>query len=89
MNKIKGFARRRLGAETIIVAESIEMIDFDRLVTLNGSASYLWEQLGDGSFDENTAAAILADRYEVDIDTARTDAKELLETWKEAGIIED
>lgn len=80
---------RRLGTDTVIVAESLKLIDFDRLVSLNSSAAYLWERLPDSDFDTDTAAALLTARYDVGIDTARADARELLASWIEAGIIEN
>lgn len=88
MKKIKGFSLRRLGTESVIVAESLDLIDFDRIVSLNSSAAYLWEELPDTDFDTVTAASLLTARYDVDMDTALADASELLDAWKDAGIIE-
>ena len=89
MKKIKGFVLRRLGTEIMIVAESLDLINFDRIVSLNSSAAYLWEELPDTDFDTETAAALLTARYDVEMKTALADARELLDGWKEAGIIED
>lgn len=88
MKKKKGLALRRLGAEAVIVGESLEMIDFDSLVSLNASAAYVWEALGNAEFDTGTVAALLTSRYDVDAETARADARELLDFWLDAGIIE-
>ena len=41
MKKINGMVLRHLGTEAVIVAESLEMIDFNRLVSLNDSAAYI------------------------------------------------
>lgn len=87
MKKIKGFTLRRLGTEAMIVAESLDLIDFDKLVSLNDSATYVWESLPDTDFDTDTIARLLTDRYDVDEATARTDAQELADTWLKAGII--
>ena len=89
MRKIKGLALRRLGTEAILVAESIDLIDFDRLVTLNASAEYVWVSLPDSDFDTDDVAQLLTARYDVDAATARSDAEELLRVWSDAGIIED
>ena len=88
MKKIKGMVMRRLGNEAMIVAESIGMIDFDRLVSLNESAAYIWEYIGNNEFDIDTLSQLLTARYEVDKETAENDAKELVGIWLEAGIIE-
>lgn len=87
MKKIKGFTLRRLGTEAMIVAESLDLIDFDKLVSLNDSATYVWESLPDTDFDTDTIARLLTDRYDVDEATARKDAQELADTWHNAGII--
>lgn len=89
MRKIKGLALRRLGTETMIVAESIDLINFDRLVTLNASAAYVWESLPDTGFGADTITRLLTDRYDVDETTAREDARALAEAWLKAGIIEE
>ena len=78
---------RQLGTEAVIVAERREMIDFDRLVSLNSSAAYIWEATGDKEFDAESMAELLTRRYEVDKATARRDAAELLEVWRGAGIV--
>lgn len=87
MKKTEGLMLRRLAGEAVIVAESIEMIDFDRLVSLNSSAEFVWSALADSEFDESTVAALLVGEYDVDEATAIADARELIECWLEAGVI--
>lgn len=87
MKKIKGMTMRRLGKEAVVVAESQELVDFDRLVSLNGSAAYVWESLGEGEFDAETMARLLMERYDVEEERARKDAEELADVWLTAGII--
>ena len=89
MKKAKGFVIRRIGPESVIVAESLDLIDFDRLVSLNSSAAYVWESLGDKDFDADTIVGVLTGRYDVDAVSARQDALALLDVWRHAGIIED
>ena len=87
MKKIKGFTLRQLGSEAMIVAESLDLIDFGKLVSLNDSATYVWESLPDTDFDTDTIVKLLTDRYDVDETTARKDAQELADTWLKAGVI--
>ncbi|MDE5813281.1 MAG: PqqD family protein [Muribaculaceae bacterium] len=89
MKKIDGFAMRRLGRDAMIVAESVDLIDFDRIVSLNSSAAYIWETLPDSGFTIRTIIDILLQRYDVEEDTAQKDAEELVDTWLEAGIIKE
>lgn len=88
MKKNKGFILRRIAGEAVIVGESVELIDFSNIVSLNHSAAYVWEALADDApFDEDTVARLLTARYEVDAATARTDARALLHGWLEIGIV--
>lgn len=87
MKKIKGMTLRRLGTEAVIIAESQELIDFDRLVSLNESAAYIWETLPDSDFSIETITRLLTNRYDVEESTARKDALELARIWLEAEII--
>ena len=41
----KGFTMRKIGADHVIVPEGVETINFNKLMSLNGSACYLWESL--------------------------------------------
>ncbi|MDE6562508.1 MAG: PqqD family protein [Muribaculaceae bacterium] len=87
MKKIDGFVMRRLGQEAMIVAESVDLIDFDRIVSLNSSAAYVWENLPDSDFTIQTIIYLLIDRYDVDEAVARKDAEDLVKVWLKAGII--
>ena len=87
MKKTDGFVMRRLGQEAMIVAESLDLIDFDRIVSLNSPAAYIWETLPNSDFNIQTIADLLTKRYVVDYDTALSDAQELAGTWLKAGVI--
>ena len=73
MKTKKGFKLRTICGENIIVAEGVENIDFSRIISMNESAAFLWKNIQETEFDA---------------DTARGDAKTLVEKWLEAGIIE-
>lgn len=88
MRKKEGFVMRRLGNEAMIVAESIRLVDFDKIISLNSSAAYIWESLPDTDFTVETIADMLTRRYDVDETVAFRDAGDLLTVWLEAGIIE-
>ena len=87
MKKIDGFVMRRLGQDAMIVAESVDLIDFDRIISLNASAAYVWESLPDTDFTIQTITDLLLRRYDVEEDVARKDAEELVDIWVKAGII--
>lgn len=89
MKKIDGFVMRRLGQDAMIVAESVDLIDFDRIVSLNTSATYVWESLPDTDFTIQTITDLLLHRYNVDEEVARKDAEELVNIWQKAEIIKE
>lgn len=71
------------------MGESLNLIDFDRIVSLNESAAYVWENLPASGFDMATITHLLTDRYDVEEATAERDARELAEVWLKAGVIEE
>lgn len=87
MKKIEGFVMRRLGQDAMIVAESVDLIDFDRIVSLNTSAAYLWENLPDTDFTTITITDLLMQQYDVEKSVACKDAEDLVSVWLKAGII--
>ena len=87
--KIKeGFTLRHLCGEHIVVGEGIKQINFNKMIVLNESASYLFEQVQGKEFTQDTLADLLLDRYEVDAERARDDAAAIMNKWVEAGIAE-
>ena len=62
----KGFELRDVCGEHIIVAYGIENIDFNKVISLNESATYLWKNVVDKDFDVETMASLLQQEYEVD-----------------------
>lgn len=85
----QGFKLRPLGDEFILIGEGVEQINFNKMITMNASAAYLWEQVSDGSaFDAQRLAALLTGEYNVSEAQALSDAKTTIEAWFSAGIIE-
>jgi hypothetical protein len=84
----KGFVLRKIGDEMIIVGEGLEQVNFNKIICINESATYLWNECYDKTFEVETFADLLFERYEVTQKQAQTDAKELIDKWMEAGLIE-
>ena len=74
--------------EKIVSAEGIDNFDFNKLVSLNDTAAYLWEAVEGRDFDAATLTELLLDRYDIDSQTAAPDAARLLDKWQEAGLLE-
>ena len=88
--KIKeGFKMRKLGREHILVAEGSGLVNFNRMVSFNDTAAYLWETLSGREFAVEDIRQLILDRYGVDEQTADADAANLAQSWAEAGLIEE
>ena len=87
--KIKdGFILREMCGEFIVAAEGIEHINFNKLISLNSTAAFLWKALVEKEFTAEEMAQLLVDEYEIDMELALTDSKKLMVSWVEAGIAE-
>lgn len=89
MKTIEGFNLRSLGKEYIITAENFKQINFNKMISLNESAAYLWKSVDGKEFTAETLADLLVERYEIDRETALRDSEAIAAKWKEAGIVTD
>jgi hypothetical protein len=85
----KGYRLRPLGKEYILVAEGLDVMDANTMVSMNATAAFLWEAVEGKEFDTETLVQLLLDEYDVDHATAEKDVKALLQTWNKANVIED
>ena len=87
--KIKdGFTLRTICGEHIVIGEGLAQVNFNKMLSLNGSAAYLWEQLKGKEFTEEDVVKLLTDKYDVTPERAREDVKKLLEEWKKQDVVE-
>lgn len=89
MKLIEGLVLRPLGKDYIVTGEGLARIDFSKVVSLNATAAWLWEQVQERDFTPEDLTALLTGRYDVDVQTARADVEKLLVSWREAGVIEE
>ena len=87
MKTKKGFRLRELGGDYILIGESVELVNFNNMITFNEAAAYLWKAVEGKEFDVETLTQLLLDEYEVSEDIAREDAQATIDDWKEIGII--
>lgn len=88
--KIKeGFKMRRLGREYIVVPESGGLVNFNKMISFNDTAAYLWEALSGKEFTVEDIKQLLLEKYEVDEAVAGADAARLARSWAETGLVEE
>ena len=88
MKLLDGLVLRSLCGEYIVTSESASRIDYSKIISLNGTAAYLWEQVEGKEFSLDDLVTLLTDRYDVSEEQARADVDKLLASWQEAGLIE-
>lgn len=87
--KIKnGFVLREMCGENIVAGEGLEHINFNKLISLNSTAAYLWNELVGKEFDTETMAELLISRYGIDKELAMKDSENLIRSWVDAGVAE-
>jgi len=89
MRTKKGYTLRSLGNESILVAEGLEAVDFNHMISMNDSATLLWKEVEGKDFDASTLSDILMENYDISRETADHDVAVLLKLWNEANILED
>ena len=87
--KIKdGFVLREMCGEHIVAGEGIEHINFNKLISLNSTAAFLWNEVIGKEFTAETMAELLIGRYGINKELALKDSENLINAWVEAGIAE-
>ena len=89
MKLLDGFRLRPLAGEYIVMGETPERIDFSRVVSLNATAAYLWEQIQGRDFTPEDLVSLLTAKYDVDPAQARVDVDNLLDRWRQAALVEE
>ena len=88
--KIKeGFILRTVIGEHIVVAEGLAQLKFKKILNLNASAAYIWQQLDGKEFTVEDIASLLVEKYGIPMERAKNDAAAIAETWKEQGVLDD
>ncbi len=86
--KIKeGFILRKVAGQNLVVPVGSNTMNFNAAITLNESASFLWNQLNE-DISEDQLTNRMTQEYDIDEATARTDIKVFLNVLKEHGILE-
>ena len=85
----QGFELREMCGERIIIATGKENIDFSKVISLNESAAWLWNEVEGKEFTPETLAALLREQYEVDEATALADATALAAQWVSIGLVSE
>lgn len=89
MRIIEGFVLRPLGDEFIITGEGPAQVNFNKMISLNSTAAYLWRSVEGREFSVDDLTALLLEEYDVDEATASKDALAIVNKWIEIGLVEE
>ncbi len=89
--KIKeGFEIQNVCGEHIIVPAGADNVDYSKIISLNETAAYLWENVAPkDSFNIDDMVALLLAEYEVEESVAREDCEMIAERWREMELVEE
>ncbi len=87
--KIKeGFILRSICGEYIVVGEGLAQVNFNKMLSLNESAAYLWKEVEGKEFTPEDLVNLLLDKYDVSRKQAAADVEKLTATWVKEGVVE-
>ena len=84
----KGFVLREMCGENIVTAEGLEHINFNKLISLNSTAAFLWNKVADKEFTAEDIAQYLVEEYQIEMELALKDSEALCQAWINAGVAE-
>ena len=86
--KIKeGFILRSICGEFVVVGEGLAQVNFNKMLSLNESAAYLWKEVEGREFTRETLVGLLLDKYEVSREQACADVVKLVSVWIQEGVV--
>lgn len=85
----KGFVLREVCGEQVIMGEGVNALDFGRLLCLNETAAWLWNQASASEeFTVEGLADALCSVYDVTPEQARLDVEKIVNEWKKVNVVE-
>ena len=81
-----GFTLRNVMGHATIIGEGVDQVNFNKLVTLNSTAEFLWTAVQGKEFDAGTLAGLLQEKYGIDSELATKDAEAIAQQWLEIGL---
>lgn len=85
----EGFILRSICGEYVVVGEGLAQVNFNKMLSLNDSAAFLWKELEGKDFTQETMVELLQDRYDVSTEQAAADVEKLVRTWIKEGVIQE
>ncbi|MBO5865564.1 MAG: PqqD family protein [Bacteroidaceae bacterium] len=85
----EGFEIQNVCGEHIIIPAGADNVDYSKIISLNETAAYLWENVNGKDFTIDDMTTLLLAEYDVEESIAREDCCAIVECWKEMELIEE
>lgn len=83
------FKLRQIAGETIIVNQGTPDVDCTRIISLNSSARFLWNEFAGKEFSVDEVGYALTKTYHIPAQQARQDAAAWVDALKKCNVIAD
>ena len=80
---------RKIGDEYMMVSDSGTGLDYTRVISLNESAAYLVQEVGQKEFTKEEWITLLMDKYNVEKERAETDVQALINKFLKEGLFDE
>ncbi len=84
----KEYRLREIAGEFLVVRTNNKSTDMTKVISLNRTSAWLWQNLEDEEFDLDMAVRLLTEHYDVEVELAIKDVENWINTLKENGVIE-
>lgn len=82
----EGFKLREILGEYAVVGEGLDQVNYNKIISLNGTAAYLWKKIENIDFDEDMVADFILEKYDIDEETAKRDARDFVNKIVDNGL---
>lgn len=87
MRLVEGFVLRDVLGQATIVGEGVAQVNFNKLITLNDTAAFLWRSVEGKDFEVSDIASLLVEKYGIGTELADADSASIVGQWKELGLV--
>lgn len=84
----EGLVLKDILGETVLVGEGANHVNFNKMISFNSTAEFLWRSVEGVDFNSSTLADNLVKEYNIDRELAEKDAEALLKKWVENDLVE-
>ena len=79
---------RNIAGESVLIVQGRIGMDMTKVVSFNETAEWLWHSLAGRSFSPGDVTRLLVERYDIDMETAESDAKKWIEKLVQCNALE-